>query len=166
MTNRTTAIARFLRRPQPIREPLAHELGGTVVQLLERGTTAPTWVATPEVLADGIDGELQKDTRQHVVGESTARAVILTVLTAAGYSPAAAEDLLGRAFREPQRLASRADFLESLAGGHALIVQAGHLELRGSCQCGRALGRTTATGSLNSLAALWERHTITEVTDA
>ncbi|MGW3110521.1 hypothetical protein [Streptomyces sp. NPDC001091] len=160
---RTTTIALFLRRPQPVREPLGHELGGTVVQLLQRGTTTPTWVATPEVLADALDGVLQKDTRR-LAGESTARAVILTVLAAAGYSPAAAEDLLGRAFREPHRPASDGDFLESLAGGHALVVQAGHLELRGSCQCGRALGRTTATGTVNSLAALWERHTLTEVT--
>ncbi|MEU9400597.1 hypothetical protein [Streptomyces sp. NPDC048242] len=159
---RAEVIARFLRRPHPVREPLARELGGTVVQLLGPGTTVPTWTASPEVLADALDGALQKDTRQHLAGESTARTVILTVLAAAGYSPAAAEDLLARAFREPHRPPTNGDFLESLAGGHALVVEAGHRELVGECQCGRVLGSTT--GSCDYLAGLWERHTLTEVT--
>ncbi|MGW4300379.1 hypothetical protein ACWEHT_11440 [Streptomyces sp. NPDC004646] len=170
MTTRTPAraevIAQFLRRPHPVREPLARELGGIVVQLLGPGTTVPTWTASPEVLADAIDGALQKDTRQHLVGESTARTVILTVLAAAGYSPAAAEDLLTRAFREPHRPPSAEDFLESLAGGHALVVEAGEGGLVGSCQCGRPLDTAAITQqALEPIAARWARHALTEVTD-
>ncbi|MFI2437437.1 hypothetical protein [Streptomyces sp. NPDC018693] len=52
---RTDTITAVLRHPQPVRDLLAYELGGTVVQLLAPGTTAPTWTATPQLLAEAID---------------------------------------------------------------------------------------------------------------
>jgi hypothetical protein len=168
MTSRTDRIAAILRRPQLVRAPLGFELRGSVVQLLAPGTTDPTWTATPEVLAAAIDGALQKDTSpgSSMPGgaEFTARAEILAVLTDAGYNAAAAAELLGRAHREPQAEPPDSEAVETLAGGHALIIQHGDRELIGSCQCGRALGRITPAGSVDHLAGLWERHTTTELT--
>ena len=172
MPSRTDTIAAVLRQPQPVRQPLAYELRGSVVQLLAPGTTDPTWTATPEVLANAIDTALtraeraEKDTRrssQLRAGESTARAEILGVLEDAGYNAAAAAELLTRAFREPHAEPPEAEFRETLAGGHALIVQYGDCELLGSCQCGRRLGRITPDKRLDALAVPWERHTCTEL---
>lgn len=166
MISRVTTIATVLRHPQPVRQPLAVELRGSVVQLLAPGTTDPTWQATPEVLAAAIDTALQKDTRpgsQPGGAMSTARAEILAVLQDAGYNAAAASEILGRTHREPYTDPPDTEFRETLAGGHALIVQYGDCELIGSCQCGRALGRITPAGSVDHLAALWERHTCTEL---
>ncbi|MFI5685857.1 hypothetical protein [Streptomyces sp. NPDC051636] len=164
--SRTDTIAAVLRHRQPVREPLGCELRGSVVQLLGPGTTDPTWTATPEVLAKAIDSALQKDTRhgfQSPAGESTARAEILAALQACGYQAEAAVELLARAFREPHANPPDPDFPETLAGGHALVLQFGGCELIGTCQCGRVLGRTTSNGTADSLAALWERHTCTEL---
>jgi hypothetical protein len=166
MTSRTDTIAALLRRPQLVRAPLGWELRGSVVQLLAPGTTDPTWTATPEVLAEAIGSGLQKDTRpgsQPWAAGSTARAEILAVLEDAGYNAAAAAELLARAHREPRTSPPDIEFRETLAGGHALLVEHGDCELIGTCQCGRALGRITQAGSVDQLAALWERHTCTEL---
>lgn len=166
MRSRASRIAAVLRSPQPVRDPLGFELRGSVVQLLAPGTTDPTWTATPEVLAAAIDSALQKDTPPGSTpggAEFTARAEILAVLTDSGYNTAAAAELLGRAYREPRADPPDTEFVETLAGGHALLVQYGDCELIGTCQCGRALGRITPAGSVDHLAGLWERHTTTEL---
>lgn len=173
MRTRTDTIAALLRHPQPpVRPLLAYELGGSVVQLLAPGTTDPTWTATPALLAESIDAALtkaerqQKDTRrssQLRAGGATARAEILGVLEDAGYNAAAAAELLGRAFREPHANPPDTEFVETLAGGHALIVEYGDCETHGSCQCGRRLGRITPDTRLDALAGPWERHTCTEL---
>jgi hypothetical protein len=147
MPSRVTVIDQLLRRPAPVREPLACELRGSVVQLLGPGTTVPSWQATPSVLAEAIDTALCKREREEKdtqagngrSGESTARGALFTALQdggAAGGAPAAG----------------------SLAGGHALVVEQGAGELVGSCQCGRRLGRLTSSGSVDGLAGLWELH--------
>ncbi|OYP17017.1 hypothetical protein CFC35_22990 [Streptomyces sp. FBKL.4005] len=164
--SRTHTIAAVLSHAQPVRQPLAYELRGSVVQLLGPGTTVPTWSASPQVLAEAIDSALQKDTRRRIqqqTGESTARAEILAVLQAAGYPAGPAAELIARAFREPHASGQSPAVPETLAGGHALIVQRTEFELLGTCQCGRALGRTTSHGTADSLAVPWERHTCTEV---
>jgi len=169
MRPRTETIAALLRQPQPVREPLAYELRGSVVQLLAPGTTAPTWTATPALLAESIDAALTREqkgirrSRQLRADGATARAEILGVLEDAGYNAAAAADLLGRAFREPHAQPSDATFRESLAGGHALIVEDGGRETHGSCQCGRRLGRITPGTRLDVLAVPWEHHICTEL---
>jgi hypothetical protein len=166
MRSRDARIAAVLRAAQPVRDPLGFELRGSVVQLLAPGTTDPTWTATPEVLAAAIDSALQKDTPPGSTpggAEFTARAEILAVLTDSGYNTAAAAELLGRAYREPRADPPDTEFVETLAGGHALLVQYGDCELIGTCQCGRALGRITPAGSVDHLAGLWERHTTTEL---
>lgn len=122
-----------------------------------------------ERVAESIEAETQKDT---LVGarpagtESTARAEILAVLQAAGYNEPAALELLARADREPHDPDPDPDFPETLAGGHALIVQYGDCELIGSCQCGRRLGTTTPDASLDTFVQPWERHTNTELPTA
>jgi len=170
VTARTDTIAAVLRRPRLKRPLLAHELRQHVVQGLGPGTTAADWTATVPQLADAIDTALQrqeqKDTRCRVrptAGESTARGQVLAALQAAGHDAAAAAELLAAAFREPHTDPPDTEFRETLAGGHALVVEHGDCELVGSCQCGRPLGRLAAHGSVDGLAALWERHTMTEV---
>ncbi|MGW0795139.1 hypothetical protein [Streptomyces sp. NPDC002692] len=166
MPSRTATIAAVLCHPQPVRQPLAHELRGSVVQLLAPGTTDPTWQTTPRLLAAAIDSALQKDTRpgtQPSRAASTARAEILAVLQDAGYNAAAAAELLGHAHREPRDSEPDADFPATLAGGHSLVVEYGDCELHGSCQCGRRLGTITPAGSADHLAGLWERHVLTEL---
>lgn len=168
MATRTAVIAAALRNPKAVREPLAVELRGTVVQMVGPSTSHPTWTATPEVLAAAIDNALQKDTPTGTStkprgAEFTARAEILAVLEDAGYNAAAAAELLGRAHREPRTDPPDTDFVETLAGGHALFVQFGDCEFIGTCQCGRILGRITQAGSVDHLVGLWERHTTTEL---
>ncbi|MFZ4206813.1 hypothetical protein ACOZE4_18445 [Streptomyces griseoincarnatus] len=172
MTSRTDVIAAVLRRPRLKRPVLAHELRQSLVQGLRIGTTVE-WTATVPQLAEAIDSELakqeqreQKDTRrgsQPRPGGSTARAELLAVLQESGYNEAAAVDLLVRAFREPHTSPPDKEFRETLAGGHALVVQYGDCELLGSCQCGRRLGRVTPDRPIDHLAGLWERHTMTEL---
>ncbi len=171
MTSRTDLIADVLRRPRLKRPVLAHELRQSLVQGLRIGTTVE-WTATVPQLAEAIDSALaqqeQKDTRgrsQRSAGGSTARAELLAVLQESGYNEAAAVDLLARAFREPHTDPPDLEFRETLAGGHALVVQYGDCELLGSCQCGRRLGRVTPDKPIDHLAGLWERHTLTEVPD-
>jgi hypothetical protein len=168
MTSRIELIAAVLRRPGPVREPLAVELRGTVVQMVGPSTSHATWTATPEVLAAAIDSALQKDTPTGASAkprgaEFTARAKILAVLEDAGYNTAAAAGLLARAHCEPHEAEPDPDCLESLAGGHALVIEHGDYELIGTCQCGRRLGSLIPSGSVDQLAALWERHTCTEL---
>lgn len=168
MTSRAQRIAAVLRDPKAVREPLAVELRGTVVQMVGPSTSDPTWTATPEVLAAAIDSALQKDTptgrsTRPRGAEFTARAEILAVLEDAGYNAAAAAELLGRADREPRTSPPDTEFVETLAGGHALFVQFGDCEFIGTCQCGRVLGRITQAGSVDHLVGLWERHTTTEL---
>ncbi|MEU1496103.1 hypothetical protein [Streptomyces sp. NPDC005732] len=164
--SRTAVIAALLRHPQPVREPLGIELRGSLVQLLAPGTTVPTWQASPELLAAAIDSALQKDTpvgTQPSGATSTARAEILAVLLDAGYNKAAAAELLSRADREPHDPEPNSDFLETLAGGHALVIEYGDCEVHGTCQCGRRIGSTTPDASLDTFVDGWERHTHTEV---
>lgn len=173
MTSRTDLIAAVLRRPRLKRPVLAHELRGRLVQGLGAGSTDVEWTATIPQLAEAIDTALQKaqereekDTRrraQRRVDGSTARAELLAVLQEAGYNEAAAVDLLARAFREPHTIPVDAEFRETLAGGHALVVEYGDCEFLGSCQCGRRLGRVTPDKPIDGLAGLWERHTITDL---
>ncbi|MFF9279566.1 hypothetical protein [Streptomyces griseosporeus] len=166
MTSRTSLIAQLLRSEQPTRQPLAYELRGSVVQLLGPGTTVPTWQAPPGLIAAAIDEALQKDTLRGIhppEGESTARAVILRALQAAGLDASAAAETLARAYREPHADQPDPDFPETLAGGHALVVEYGDCDVIGSCQCGRALGRIRPNGRLDGLVGLWERHRFTEV---
>jgi hypothetical protein len=42
--------------------------------------------------------------------------------------------------------------------GHALIVRTVGVDLLGSCQCGRAIGRTPRARSMDGMTGLWERH--------
>jgi hypothetical protein len=118
-------------------------------------------------MADGLQIE-EKDT---LVGArpagtaSTARAEILSVLQAAGYNEPAALELLARADREPRDPDPDPDFPETLAGGHALVIQYGDCELIGSCQCGRRFGTTTPDASLDTFVQLWERHTNTDLSE-
>lgn len=46
-----------------------------------------------------------------------------------------------------------------LAAGHALVVQYDGLDLVGTCQCGRRLGRIRPGTQLDALAVPWVRHT-------
>lgn len=91
----------------------------------------------------------------------SAREQILAALDVAGYSPAAARDLLDRADKEPR--AGDTEFEATLHGGHALIVEYGDCELYGSCQCGQELLMVTPDKSLDRFASPWERHVMTEV---
>ncbi|MEU3507905.1 hypothetical protein ABZ733_08235 [Streptomyces longwoodensis] len=150
MPSRVTVIDQLLRRPAPVREPLACELRGSVVQLLGPGTTVPSWQATPAVLAEAIDTALQKQLREEKdtqapgrTGESTARGGLFTALQDGGAVGGPAG---------------------SLTGGHALVVEQGAGEFVGSCQCGRRLGRLTPSGSVDGLAGLWELH-LTQLPD-
>lgn len=70
MRTRAEIIANVLRHPQPVRPPLAYELRGSVVQLLGPGTTDPTWVATPEVLAQAIDTALTREREKDIPASS------------------------------------------------------------------------------------------------
>ncbi|MEU3683720.1 hypothetical protein AB0E99_22670 [Streptomyces sp. NPDC030592] len=170
MTSRTDTIARVLRRPRIKRVTLAHELGGRMVQSTAPGGTTVDWSATVPQLAEAIDTALedqeQKDTRgraQRSAGGATAREEILAVLESAGYNTAAAAELLARAHREPRTTPADTEFPETLAGGHALVVEYGDCEFHGSCQCGRRLGTVRPSTPVDVLAAKWERHTCTEL---
>ena len=173
MTSRTDLIAAVLRRPRLKRPLVAHELRGCLVQGIGPGSTDVDWQTTVPQLAEAIDTALQaaqereeKDTQRRIqrrAGESTARAELLTVLQDAGYNREAAVDLVARAFREPHAGQTDSAAVESLAGGHALVMEFGGRELIGSCQCGRRLGRITSLESADALAGLWERHTTTEL---
>lgn len=55
------------------------------------------------------------------------------------------------------------DFRETLAGGHALIVEYGDCELLGRCQCGARFGTLTPDKPIDGFASKWERHVMTEV---
>ncbi|MFF9269133.1 hypothetical protein [Streptomyces rochei] len=170
MPSRTDTIVAVLRRPRLKRQVLAHELAGRMVQSTAPGSTAVDWSATVPQLAEAIDTALtqqeQKDTRgraQRPAGDATARAEILAVLESAGYNAPAAADLLARAHREPRTDPADLEFRETLAGGHALVVEYGDCEFHGSCQCGRRLGTVTQSTPIDVLAAKWERHTCTEL---
>ncbi|MFJ6659678.1 hypothetical protein ACIQNG_25495 [Streptomyces sp. NPDC091377] len=58
----------MLRHPQPVRRLAAHELRGTVVQLLAPGTTDPSWTATVRLLAEAIDVALTRAERAETGG--------------------------------------------------------------------------------------------------
>lgn len=173
MTARTATIAAVLCRPRLQRPVLAHELREHLVQGIGPAGTDKEWTATVPQIAEAIDTALleaerreEKDTcrgRQPRAGGSTARAELLAVLQGAGYNTAAATDLVARAFREPHADPPDLEFRETLAGGHALVVEYGDCELIGSCQCGRRLGTLLPDRPLDHLAGLWERHTTTEV---
>lgn len=173
MTTRVDVIAAALHRP-PLRRPfVGHEVRSGVVQLHGRSTN-PDWTATIPQLAEAIDSALtiseQKDTpaggTQPPTGtEFTARAQILTALQAAGHTPKAAAELLAQADREPRDPDPNPDHPETLAGGHALVVEHGDGALTASCQCGKSLGQTfTSDASLDTFVPGWEHHTTAEVT--
>ncbi|MEU8760703.1 hypothetical protein [Streptomyces sp. NPDC048659] len=94
-----------------------------------------------------------------------ARAEILRALQHVGYGPVGAAGVVARADREPRETPPDPDFRETLAGGHALIVELGDCELIASCQCGASFGRTTPDASLDTFVPGWERHAMTEVID-
>jgi len=93
----------------------------------------------------------------------SARTEILAALQRAGYNEPGARNLLTRADKEPRDPNPDPDFRETLAGGHALIVEYGDCELHGSCQCGSRFGMTTPDASLDTFVQPWERHCMTEV---
>ncbi|MGW4850204.1 hypothetical protein ACWEPZ_03085 [Streptomyces sp. NPDC004288] len=93
----------------------------------------------------------------------SARTEILATLQRAGYDETGATALLARADKEPRDIEPDPDFRETLAGGHALIVEYGDCELIGSCQCGKQLGVFDPSKSLDHFASRWERHCMTEV---
>jgi hypothetical protein len=170
MTSRIDTIAGVLRQPKLWRPVLGHELREHVVECLGPGSTEPRWTATVPQLAEAIDTALQKSEEKDTPvatrptgTASTARAEIIRVLEDAGYNEAAAAELLVRAHREPHEAEPDPDCPESLAGGHALIVEHGDYELIGTCQCGRRLGSLLPSGSVDHLAGIWERHTTTEL---
>ncbi|MFJ4687082.1 hypothetical protein [Streptomyces sp. NPDC088789] len=68
MTSRIRTIADVLRHPQPVRRLAAHEVRGTVVQLLAPGTTDPSWTATVRLLAEAIDAALNRAERAETGG--------------------------------------------------------------------------------------------------
>jgi hypothetical protein len=72
MTPRAARIAAFLRRFQPVRQPLGYELRDSIVQLLGPGTTDPTWTATPVLLAEAIDQDLARAEEKDIPADSTA----------------------------------------------------------------------------------------------
>lgn len=118
-------------------------------------------------IAELIAEDLQKDTpvdSQPAGTASTARAEILAVLQDAGYNEAAAAELMSRADREPRDPDPNPDFRETLAGGHALVIEYGDCEMHGSCQCGKRFGMCRPDASLDTFVRPWERHTHTELT--
>ncbi|MFE5591496.1 hypothetical protein [Streptomyces sp. NPDC056549] len=94
---------------------------------------------------------------------SSARTEILAALQRTGYTAEEATELLALADKEPRDVDPDPDFRETLAGGHALIVEYGDCELIGSCQCSKELGRTTPDSSLDTFVPVWEHHSMTEV---
>lgn len=64
MASRIDVITGVLRHPAPVRDLMAYELRGSVVQLLGPGTTDPTWTATPELLAAAVDAGLARVERK------------------------------------------------------------------------------------------------------
>jgi hypothetical protein len=64
MRSRIETIAAVLQHPAPVRELLAYEMRGSVVQHLGPSTTIPTWAATPELLAEAIDEALTRAERE------------------------------------------------------------------------------------------------------
>jgi len=80
LTPRAETVAAVLRGRPPVREPLAYELRGSVVQLLGPSTTDPTWTATPEVLAEAIDTALTRAEQKDIPAgtPSTAHALAVT----------------------------------------------------------------------------------------
>jgi hypothetical protein len=96
----------------------------------------------------------------------TARTDILDALERAGYKQADALALLEQADKEPQTPTGLGDpeFRETLAGGHALIVEYGDCEFLGSCQCGKGFGTVTPDRFRDDVfGGKWERHVMTEV---
>ncbi|MFE6408481.1 hypothetical protein ACFVOR_16280 [Streptomyces sp. NPDC057837] len=177
MKSRTDTIAAVLRRPRLRRPALAHELAERLVQGLGARSTVTEWTATVPQLAEAIDAALQEQEREEkdtpaegnrppAGAADTARAEILRTLMDAGYNEPAAGELLALAFREPHGQSPDVGSLQSLAGGHALLVEYGADEALGSCQCGRRLGRITPGKPLDALAVPWERHACTELTTA
>ncbi|MGW2550640.1 hypothetical protein [Streptomyces sp. NPDC001635] len=94
----------------------------------------------------------------------SARTEIIAALERAGYDATGARDLLARADKEPRDPQPDPDFRETLAGGHALVIEYGDCELHASCQCGKRLGMTTPDASLDTFSLPWEQHCMTEVT--
>jgi hypothetical protein len=123
MTPRAARIAAFLRRFQPVRQPLGYELRDSVVQLLGPGTTDPTWTATPVLLAEAIDQDLTRAEEKDTPAGST---------TAGG---------TGAPFT-----------------AHALVLNRDAHDFVGTCQCGRAIGRTPQSRPLDGLVGVWEQH--------
>jgi hypothetical protein len=175
--SRTDIIAAVLRRPRLRRPALAHELAERLVQGLGARSTVTEWTATVPQLAEAIDAALQEQEREEkdapaegnrpsAGAADTARAEILRTLMEAGYNEPAAGELLARAFREPHGHPLDVGSPQSLAGGHALVVEYCAGEVFGSCQCGRRLSRIAPGKPLDALAVPWERHACTELTPA
>ena len=123
MSSRIDVIAAVLRHPAPVRNPMAYELRGSVVQLLGPGTTDPTWTATPEVLAAAIDDRL-------ALAEGEEKDI-----------PVGTADVKG-----------------TTSTAHALVLESDGLDLVGICRCGRPIGRSPLSRSVDGLVGVWERH--------
>ncbi|MGW3025816.1 hypothetical protein [Streptomyces sp. NPDC001221] len=93
----------------------------------------------------------------------SARTDILAALQRAGYKQREAVSLLESAYKEPHADEPDPDFRETLAGGHALVIEYGDCEIHASCQCGKRLGMTSPDASLDTFVRPWERHCMTEV---
>ncbi|MFF5001755.1 VVA0879 family protein [Streptomyces phaeochromogenes] len=166
-------IATALNAAHAAGMPVGIDLDGTLTDrrawsvVWDRGTERWTVAGyeDPAELATAVE---EKDTRggsQPSGAASTARAEILAALLAAGYNEPAAAELLARADREPRDPEPNPDFPETLAGGHALVVEYGDCVMNASCQCGKPFGTTTPDMSLDTFMPGWERHTATEVGD-
>lgn len=81
MTARTALILAVLQHPAPVRSLTGRELGGPVVQLLARGTTDPTWTATPILLAEQIDAALTAAEKKDIPTDGTAASGLGTAFT-------------------------------------------------------------------------------------
>jgi len=80
---------RVLRTEQPVRPLAAHELRGSLVQLVGPGTSSPTWQAPPGLLATAIDRALSGAEEKDIpvdtsVGSGTAFTPHALVLEADG----------------------------------------------------------------------------------
>lgn len=54
--------------------------------------------------------------------------------------------------------AAHEEFPATWAGGHALIVEFGDMELHGHCQCGESFGTIPPDKPLEMFAPGWEHH--------
>ncbi|WP_326729023.1 VVA0879 family protein [Streptomyces phaeochromogenes] len=171
--SRWADIAAALNAAHTAGMPVGIDIDGTLTDhrawsvVWDRGDERWTVAGYEDQFEDATAAE-EKDTEagsQPTAAASTARAEVLAVLLAAGYNEPAALELVQRADREPRDPDPNPDHPETLAGGHALVVEYGDCVMNASCQCGKPLGTTTPDTSLDTFLPGWERHTAPEVSD-